>query len=79
MSTLLLVAVLVAVGFWVWHVLRKGPRAPGGRLFRTLLQQAGGDPALTNRLIDYELQRNPDLTRDQAIQSAIWRLDRDRR
>lgn len=49
-----------------------------GQLYRTLLRQAGGDPETAQRLIDYELQRRPGATRDQAIRSAIWRLDRDR-
>jgi hypothetical protein len=78
MSTLLLVCGLVALGFGIWYVFRKGPKGTEERHYRTLLQQAGGDTALANRLIDYELRRSPDLTRDKAIQSAIWRLDRDR-
>lgn len=48
-------------------------------MYRTLLQQAGGDPETASRLIEYELKRRPGATRDQAIESAIWRLDRDRR
>jgi hypothetical protein len=58
-----------------------GKKASGteGRLYRTLLQQAGGDPETVSRLIEYELKRRPGATRDQAIQSAIGRLDRDRR
>lgn len=57
----------------------KSPEGTGGRMYRTLLQQAGGDPETASRLIEYELKRRPGATRDQAIQSAIWRLDRDRR
>ena len=78
MSVLLLACVLAALGFLIWRVLRKGPKGAEGGLYRDLVQQAGGDTALADRLIDYELQRRPGLPRHQAIESAIWRLERDR-
>lgn len=79
MSTLLLVSVLVALGFGIWHVLRTGLPRKEKRLYQILLQQAGGDRERADRLIEYELRRSPGLTRGHAIQTAIWRLDRDRR
>jgi hypothetical protein len=79
MSTLILVSVLAALGFGIWHVLRTGLPRKETRLYQILLQQAGGDRERVDRLIDYELRRSPGLTRGQAIQTAIWRLDRDRR
>jgi hypothetical protein len=79
MSTLLMVCVLVAAGWLIWRVLRQGAKGTEESHYRTLLQQAGGDRERADRLIDYELRRSPGLTRVKAIQTAIWRLDRDRR
>jgi len=79
MSTLLLTLLLVALGFGIWFLLQTGMPRTGGRSFQTLLQRAGGDMARANRLIEYELRRSPRLSRGQAIQNAILRLDHDRR
>ena len=79
MSTLLMVCVPIAAGWLIWRALRKGSKGTEERHYRTLLQQAGADRETADRLIEYELRRSPVLTRDQAIQTAIWRLDRDRR
>ena len=79
MSTFLLVSVLVGLGFGIWRLLRTGLPRKEKRLYQILLQQAGGDRERADRLIDYEQQRSPGLARGQAIQTAIWRLDRDRR
>lgn len=79
MSTLVLVCALVAAAGWLlWRVLRTGPKGTEERQYRTLLQQTGGDRERADRLIDYELRRSPGLSRGKAIQTAIWRLDRDR-
>jgi hypothetical protein len=78
MSTLLLIGVLAAVGFGIWRVLRPVlPRTEKGH-YGILLQKTGRDTALADRLIEYELRRSPALTREKAIENAIWRLDRDR-
>lgn len=79
MSILFLTILLVALGFGIWRLLRTGPPRTGGRPFQILLQRAGGDRARANRLIEYELRHNPKLSRGQAIQNAILRLDHDRR
>ena len=78
MSALLLASALFVFLFWLWRMLRKGPKGVEGGLYGSLVRQAGGDTALADRLIDYELQRRPGLPRHQAIESAIWHLERDR-
>lgn len=78
MATLLLTGVLIALGFGIWHLIRTGLPRKEKRLYQILVQQAGGDPDLASRLIDYELRRSPESTRRKAIETAIWRLDRDR-
>lgn len=78
MATLLLVSVLVGLGFGIWRMLRAGLPRTQKRLYEVLLQQSGGDTALADRLIEYEMRRSPGVTRGKAIQTAIWRLDRDR-
>jgi hypothetical protein len=78
MSTLLLVSLMIAFGFGIWRLLRTGLPRTERRLYQTLVQRAGGDMALADRLIDFEFSRSPDSTRGKAIEAAIWRLDRDR-
>jgi hypothetical protein len=78
MEALVFLCVLAAIAFWLWRAFRNGPKGSEGRLYSTLLQRAGGDPELADRLIEHELRRRPGIARDQAIQTAIWRLDRDR-
>ncbi|MBA3471301.1 MAG: hypothetical protein H0T53_16820 [Herpetosiphonaceae bacterium] len=46
-------------------------------LYATLLEQARGDQGLAERLIAYEQRRQPGATRQQAIQNAIYRWERD--
>ena len=50
---------------------------PGGD-DRRLLRLAQGDPARVERLIAFELKRDPSLTRAQAIRSAADRLEYER-
>ena len=45
---------------------------------RRLVALARGDAGRAERLIDYELNRDPTLSRDEAIRSAIERLEYDR-
>ena len=78
MATLLLVGILTAAGVGIWHLLRTGLPRTEKRLYQILVQQAGGDTARADRLIELERQRNPRLARGKAIETAIWRLDRDR-
>lgn len=53
---------------------RKGPSASE----RRLLQRCTGDQAKMERLIAYELQRRPELSRAQAAEHAMDRWNRDR-
>ena len=78
MSTLLLFSVLVGLGFAIRYVLHMRLPRMEKRHYEILVQQAGGDAALADRLIEYEFRRSPETTRIKAIQTAIWRLDRDR-
>ena len=48
-------------------------------LERELARRARGDAGLPQRLIAYELDKRPGLTRKQAIELALTRLERDRR
>lgn len=50
----------------------------GGGDFRRLVALARGDAGRAERLVDYELNRDPKLSRNEAIQSAIDRLEYDR-
>jgi hypothetical protein len=55
----------------------KGLFGGGGDLKR-LVALARGDAGRAERLIDYELKRDPSLSRAAAIKSAIDRLEYDR-
>ena len=50
----------------------------GGGDLRRLVALARGDAERAERLIDYEINRDPTLSRDEAIKSAIDRLEYDR-
>jgi hypothetical protein len=60
-----------------------GARVGGGRShsagYRQLLRRAGGDQNLVERLIAYEKQRAPAASREECIERAIMRWDRDKR
>ena len=47
------------------------------QLYRELLCMARGDLALADRLIVYEVRRNPNACRAEHIEAAIWRWRRD--
>ena len=47
------------------------------RLYKKLLNMAGGDKALASRLIEKEHQRNPDGDIDEWLEDAIIRWERD--
>ena len=46
--------------------------------FRRLVTLSRGDAGRAERLVDYELKRDPTLSRNEAIRSAIERLEYDR-
>jgi hypothetical protein len=50
----------------------------GGGDLRRLVALARGDAGRAERLIDYEIDRDPTLSRSEAIKSAIDRLEYDR-
>lgn len=50
----------------------------GGGEYRRLVALARGDAGRAERLIDYEINRDPTLSRNEAIKSAIDRLEYDR-
>lgn len=52
-----------------------GGSGGGGAELRRLVQMARGDVDRAERLIAVELRKDPDLTRAQAIRSAIDRLE----
>lgn len=76
---LLVAGVAVAAGALAWSLVRKSPRMQERDLERELARRARGDAGLPQRLIDYELKKRPGLTRKQAIEIALTRLQNDRR
>ena len=50
----------------------------GGGDYRRLVALARGDSGRADRLIDFELKRDPSLSRAEAVRSAIERLEYDR-
>lgn len=46
-------------------------------MYKRLVTSCVGDKAKAERLIAYEMKRNPSLSRDQAIRSALDRLEYD--
>jgi hypothetical protein len=78
---LALLLLIVVVGY---QALNRRPTLNLGlgrerELYARLLNKAHGDHALAERLIAYERGRTPNLARQQLIQSAIYRWDRDNR
>jgi hypothetical protein len=57
-----------------WLKRRFGPPSQYHRLARLVM----GDEATAERLIAYELKRDPRLSRDQAIRRAVDRLEHER-
>jgi len=60
---------------WLRRLFQGGS---GGGDLRKLVALARGDAGRAERLIDYEMKRDPTLTRADAIRSAIERLEYDR-
>jgi len=68
-----------ALGLVVARLLgRRSSLRPAAGM-RELMIRASGDAALASRLVDAELARRPDVSRDEAIRLAIAHLDHDRR
>lgn len=76
----LVVVLLVILGIYYGARQMLGTRhGERGRLYGVLLQKALGDESLVERLIEYERQRNPHLSRAEWIEYAIDRWERDLR
>ena len=64
---------------WLKRLIGGGGKGGvGGGDYGRLVRLARGDSERADRLIDYELKRDPSLSRAGAIQSAIDRLEYDR-
>ncbi len=55
-----------------------GGRGSGRGAYNELLAKAGGDRSLVDRLIAFEEQRNPDGSKQEWAQDALYRWQRDR-
>ena len=79
-GTALLVALGVcAIAFVAVQLWRRNPIVLRSSALRELLALTRSDPGLAERLIAFEIERRPGLTREQAIRSASARLEQDRR
>ncbi|MBD2440757.1 hypothetical protein [Nostoc sp. FACHB-110] len=54
-------------------------RKTNSQQWRELLRLVHGDVATANRLVDYEMKRNPGRNFDWCVDKALWQLKRDRR
>ena len=63
---------------WLKKLFGGGGGGGGGGDYGRLVRLARGDAQRADRLIDYELKRDPSLSRAEAVRSAIERLEYDR-
>lgn len=63
---------------WLRRLFGAGGGGGGSTEYRRLVALARGDSGRAERLIDYELKREPNLSRAEAVRSAIERLEYDR-
>ncbi|UBF23631.1 hypothetical protein K9N68_17800 [Kovacikia minuta CCNUW1] len=80
--SLYVVPVIALIGGIAYFLNRRSSSSDRGmekQLYRQLLNRAGGDNNLADRLVELERQRNPGSNRLQLLQNAIYRWDRDRR
>ena len=78
-TTLFVALGVCAIAFIAVQLWRRNPIVRRSSALRELLALTRGDPGLAERLIAFERERRPGLTREQAIQSASARLEQDRR
>ena len=76
---LLVTGAVSAIAVLAWRRWRKSPPARTQSASKELLIRVRGDAELAERLIVHELQRRPGMTREQAMQLAMTRLEHDRR
>lgn len=77
-----LALILAALGGVFYYMTQMRPLDPARReqaLYYDLRRKARGDEALVERLIAYEQRRNPRASRQQWLQDAIDRWERDNR
>ena len=75
MHIILVIVILVTVFYFL--LVRK-PRVDAlTNKKNDLIQLCGGDKAKANRLIDIEMQKVPEASYQQALESAIYHLRRD--
>lgn len=75
------------IGYFIRRLIRKpyrveevfGEGLDQAILYNDLLQKAGGDRGVVERLINFERQRNPHATRIVLLQDAIASWERDNR
>jgi hypothetical protein len=72
-------AIAVAAGYFLMQHYSHSRWGMERKLYRQLLTKAAGNKQLAERLVAYERKRNPDSTRLQALQNAIFYYNRDRR
>ncbi len=76
--------IIIPVGYLLWWLSRRRSGSAFPKLgkksanYSALLNACLGDRGKAERLIVYELHRNPRLTRDQAAKEAVDRLAYDR-
>ena len=73
-SVILLTIAIIALFLFFW--LKKYKSKTGG-FERQLIGKCFGDHNKANRLINFELQKNPQLSRERAAKNAIQSLTRD--
>lgn len=80
--TYLVIFLIVAGGGAYYLLQKKEPSSKAGRPdknYQALLIRAHGDAALVERWIAYEHSRNPNASKEQLIEAALYRWDRDNR
>jgi hypothetical protein len=76
-SLLLIGGLAAGISYVLAQSISKPGRDSEKQLYQRLLQKAGGNKALADRLVTYEQQRNPRAKRQQLLQAAIERWERD--
>lgn len=78
MPLLLALIVIGLLAFWFWRGLGASKtEGPNNNLTKELLRLCRGNVDLAERLLQYELDANPAVSRNRALKLAIERLRRD--
>jgi len=76
---IIILIVLSVLFFWPWGKEEKSKASYVKRYEKELLNKCFGDKEKAERLINYELRRNPNLTREDAARNASDSITRDNR